>query len=445
MKALRAGLLLLIAFAVLSFGAVDVWSQSIVEIGAALLLVIWAVISWVNPEMNVRWTPLNWPLLGFVAIAGLQLLFRGTASAFLTRAELLRLAAYFIIFFLTAQAFRSRKDWSRLAWFVICFGFAVSLLGIMQHFTSGNEIYWMRRFRTDVDPFGPYVNRNDFAGFVELTLPIGLGLLLFRGVHKDLFPLLALLTIVPVSAAILSSSRGGIMSLAFEIGVLFLLAVTRTGTSRKKRRSRAAAVGLLALAAIVFVSWVGAGKAVERFSNLSHPEVTLSRRASMGRGALRIFLAHPIKGCGLGALVNVFPRYETDYDGRIVDHVHDDYLEALAEAGILGGICGLSFLWLLYREGRKNWGAEQGQFSRALHAGAIAAVCGLLLHSFVDFNLHIPANALLFLLQVSVVASPPLPPASAQRARRPSSQAERLRESLSVGQRSGSGVTPPDA
>ncbi len=434
MKLLRFALLLLIAFAVLSFGAVDVWSQSIVEAGAALLLVVWALIARFDPEATIRWSPLNWPLLGFVAIAALQLLFHGTVSAFLTRAELLRLAAYFIVFFLIAQAFRSRKDWARLAWFVICFGFAVSLLAIMQHFTSKDEIYWMRSFRTAVEPFGPYVNRNDFAGFVELTLPVGLALMLFRGVHRDLIPLLTLLTVVPISAAVLSSSRGGIMGLAFEIGVLFLLAARRRNGSRKRGNSRAIAIGMAALVAIVFVSWIGAGRAINRFSRLSHPEVSLSRRASMAGGALRIFFAHPLKGCGLGALVDVFPRYETDYDGRVVDHVHDDYLEALAEAGILGGICGLGFLWLLYREGRKNLDAEQGHFSRALHAGAIAAVCGLLLHSFVDFNLHIPANALLFLLEVSVLASPPLPPASSPRVRRQRPDTEWLGTDVSVPQ-----------
>jgi O-antigen ligase len=432
MKVLRFALLLLIAFAVLSFGAVEVWSQSILEAGAALLLVIWALIARLDPQAKIRWNPLNWPLLGLVAIAALQLLLHGTASAFLTRTELLRLAAYFIVFFLIAQAFRSRKDWSRLAWFVICFGFAVSLLAIMQHFTSKQEIYWMHRFRTDVEPFGPYVNRDDFAGFVELTLPVGVALILFRGVHKDLIPLLTLLTVVPVSAVVLSSSRGGIMSVAFEMGVLFLLAMRGRNSSRKGRHLRAVAIGMAALVAIVFVAWIGAGRAIQRFSSLSNPEVSLSRRVSMGRGALRIFFAHPIKGCGLGALVDVFPLYDTGYDGRIVDHVHDDYLEALAEAGVLGGICGLGFLWLLYREGRKNLEAEQGHFSRALHAGAIAAVCGLLLHSFVDFNLHIPANALLFLLQVSIVASPPLPPASAPRVHRPGLNAERLGHGVSV-------------
>jgi O-antigen ligase len=107
-------------------------------------------------------------------------------------------------------------------------------------------------------------------------------------------------------------------------------------------------------------------------------------------------------------LIAVFPQYETAYDGKVVDHVHNDYIEGLAEMGALGGICGLAFLWILYREARKNFWAEQGHFSRALHAGAITALSGLLLHSFVDFNLHIPSNALLFLLQAYLATSPPL-------------------------------------
>lgn len=432
MRILRLALLALLVFAVLTFGAVDVWAQSILEIGAALLLCFWALAASGNPELKIRWNAVNWPLLGFVAIAGFQLLLGGTASPFLTRTELLRLAAYFAIFFLITQAFQTRQDWSRLAWFVIGFCFAVSLFAIAQHFTSGNEIYWVQSLKSDVKPFGPYVNRNDFAGFVELTLPAGLALLIFRGVHKDLYPLLTLLTVVPIGADVLSASRGGLISLALEIIILLLLAYRRPALPGKRRKTRGMVLALASVVAITFVAWVGVDRTVSRFTSLSHPQVTLARRASMAHGAMRIFAAHPLKGCGLGALVDVFPQYDTAYDGRIVDHVHNDYLEALAEAGILGGICGIAFLWLLYREAKRNFQAEQGQFSRALHAGAMAAVCGMLLHSFVDFNLHIPANALLLLLQVSIVISPPLPSAALARPRRRDSQAEPLSETVAT-------------
>jgi O-antigen ligase len=310
-----------------------------------------------------------------------------------------------VVFFLVTQTFRQRADLVKLAWFLLILGFSVALLGIIQHFTSEGTLYWFRQLPEGGDVFGPYVNRNHFAGFIELVAPVGLALLVFRGVHRDLFPMVGLLTIVPIGALILSSSRGGIVSFAFEVGVLVLLARTRRGSER----SQFVAIGVVGLAAVVLIVWLGAGTAVERLSKTRVSDVTLTRRASMFRGAEHVFFDNPIKGAGLGTTVSVYPRYETIYDGLIVDHVHNDYIEALAETGIVGGFCGLAFLWLLYREARKSFGAEQGHFSRALHAGAIAAICGLLLHSSVDFNLHIPANALLFLLQAYLATSPPLP------------------------------------
>ena len=407
MTGVRVGICALIAFSVLSFGAVQVWSQSILEGGAALLFLYWALVACRSKDAKIQWNPLNWPLLGLIAIGLLQLLFHGTAYSFLTRLQLLKLAAYFIILFLSAQAFRSRNDLTVLAWCIILFCFAISLLTIVQHFTAGQTIYWVEPVNGS-EPYGPYVNRNHFAGFVELTLPIGLALMAFRGLRRDVMPLMALFTVVPLSALVLSGSRGGLLGFAFEIGILGWMMQKR----RALRSGRVAVVGAAVAAALFFVAWVGATRAVQRLSALRSPDVTLGRRVSMARSAVHIFLDHPLKGCGLGTMVAVFPRYETDYDGRTVDHVHNDYLEGLAEAGLLGGLCGAVFLWVLFREARKNFGAEQGHFSLGLHAGAIMAVGGMLLHSLVDFNLQLPANALLFLLQAYIVTTPALPSSS---------------------------------
>ena len=405
MKGLRIGLCGVFAFSVFAHGVVEVWSQSILEIAAAVLLVIWAWLAYREGGAVIHWSPLNWPILGLFVIGAAQLAFGGTVYAYLTRVELLKLTAYIIIFFLTAQAFRSRADLSRLAWFLLLLGFAVSLFGIIQHFTSGEKIYWVRSLPFGGDFFGPYVNRNHFAGFVELVAPVGLALMVFRGLRRDLFPMAGLLTIVPLGALILSGSRGGIVSFAFEVCVLALLARSR----RAAEGPRLVALGVVGLAAVALIAWIGADKAIERFSTVKPGEVSMSRRWSMARGGLHIFLAHPVKGTGLGTVIAAYPQFETAYDGKVVDHVHNDYVEVLADTGALGGICGLAFLWILFRDARKNFWAEQGHFSRALHAGAITAVSGLLLHSFVDFNLHIPSNALLFLLQAYLATSPPLP------------------------------------
>ena len=189
MKVIRVGLLFLFAFSVLAFGAVEVWSESLLEIGASILLISWAVVVYRDKQSTIQWSPLNWPLLGFIAVGIVQLVFRWTPNPFLTRTELLRSAAYFIIFFLVAQAFRGRADLVKLTWFLVVLGFSVALLGIIQHFTSEGTVYWYRQLLQGGDVFGPYVNRNHFAGFVELVAPVGLSLLVFRGLRRDLFPM----------------------------------------------------------------------------------------------------------------------------------------------------------------------------------------------------------------------------------------------------------------
>jgi O-antigen ligase len=406
MKLLRIGLCALIVFSVLTYGAVEVWSQSILEMGAGFLFAWWALLAFRNRDLTIIWNPLCWPLIGLLLIGVGQLTFRVTPYPFLTHVEALKLILYILIFFLSTQAFHERKDLNSLAWALMFLCFGVSLFGIVQRFTSEGTIYWFQKLTLGGDPFGPFVNRNHFAGFAELTIPVGLALMIFRGLRRDTFLLAGLLTIVPVGALMLSGSRGGIVSFAFQLVLLGLMARAR---KRGVEPPRLAALALVGLAAIALIGWLGASRAIERFSTLRAGDLPLSKRVTMIRGATQIFLRHPIAGCGLGSLVAVYPRFETLYDGLIVDHVHNDYMELFAEMGILGALCGGTFLWILYRDARKCYGAEQGHFSRSIHTAAITALCGLLLHSLVDFNLHIPSNALLFLLQAHLATVTPLP------------------------------------
>jgi O-antigen ligase len=110
-------------------------------------------------------------------------------------------------------------------------------------------------------------------------------------------------------------------------------------------------------------------------------------------------------------LQEVFPLYETSYDGLIVNHSHNDYVEALAETGVIGGLCGLVFLVFLFWMAWKILSVEGDLRSFAYHAGALVACLGLLVHAGVDFNFHIPSNALIFLLQSALASSvfPALP------------------------------------
>jgi O-antigen ligase len=400
MTVIRIGICLSVAFAVIAHGAVEPWSEAVLEAGAAALLLVWAVRASFDGEFKIVWNPLLGPLLVLWLVAALQLATGRTAYPFVTRIELLKYTALLALFFLCVQAYRTLEHWHGFVWFLLILGFCVSVFAILQHFTFNGKLYWMREIRYAGIPFGPYVNRNHFAGLVELLIPLGLAILILRAERRDQLPLVALFTLFPIGALFLSASRGGIMSLFAEIGLLAILILFRRRESKEL-----VAAGLVVVLAIALVSWLGVGRAIERFASYKTLEVSEGRRVGMLRGTWRIFLDHPVIGTGFGTLQEVFPPYETVYDGLIVNHSHNDYAELLSDTGVVGGLCGLAFLVLLVWIGWKNLTAERNAMRLAYHVGALVACSGLLVHAIVDFNFHIPSNALVFLLLAGLATS----------------------------------------
>jgi O-antigen ligase len=235
---------------------------------------------------------------------------------------------------------------------------------------------------------------------MELIVPTGLAILLLRAEKRDRMPMLTVLMLLPLGALFLSASRGGMVAMALEVGLVMLLVFFR-----HHGRQQLAAAAVVLLLAGGLVAWLGVGRALERFATFRELEVTESRRAEMLQDSWRMFVEHPIAGVGFGALREVFPRYETLYDGNAVHHAHNDYVEALAETGLIGGLIGVAFLLLWLRESWARIAGASYPADLAYHIGAAAACGGLLVHSLVDFNLHIPSNALLFLLQSALATS----------------------------------------
>jgi O-antigen ligase len=403
MSAIRTGICTLLIFAVLSFGGVETWSESIIEIGAALLFLWWGYLVAGRRAEEIRWCAVLWPLLGLEVLAVLQLAARLTVYPYLTKLELLRFTSYLLLLFLMGQAFRTPRQWRNFAWFLVLLGFAVAVFGILQDLTFNGKLYWLRVMRFGGQPFGPYVNRNHFAGLMELIIPVGLAMLAVPGVRRQQLPFVALLSALPVGALFLSASRGGIATFSCEVVVLIILLWMRRG---EKRHLFTFVIALVLAGGLV--AWLGLGQVIARFSQVQNAEVTEGRRMSMSRGALHIFRDHPLIGTGLGTTVSVYPAYETRYDGHVVDHVHNDHFELLAEMGILGGICWVAFVVMLVRLGMKNLSAHQDPIVRAIQMGALVGCIGLLFHGFMDFNLHIPANALLFYLLAGFASSNPV-------------------------------------
>jgi O-antigen ligase len=393
MKAIRLGICVLVAFAVVSFGGVESWGNLILEIGAALLFVLWAAIVALRGRAEIFGSWLFVPVLGLGAVALMQFAAGASVYPYLTKIELLRWSACALLLFLAIQSFQTKEQIKQFVWLLLSLGFAVSLFGIVQYFSSNGKIYWAVAPPTGTSPFGPFVNPNHFAGLVELVAPLGLALLFFPSRSREKVPLLLLFTIVPIGAVFLSASRAGIIVVVLEFVLLaFFSRVHRMG---RKQLLGATMIGLLAGGMVL---WLGVTKALERFEQLAHQGVSGELRVAMDEDTWRIFRDHAWTGTGLGTLIAVYPRYESFYNGTTVDHAHNDFLELLADTGLVGGLCGALFIGLLFRGGFANFQIAAGGTARALVAGPLVACAGMLLHSLVDFNLHIPSNALIFLL-----------------------------------------------
>jgi O-antigen ligase len=394
-KLLRIAICALVVFGVAAHGAVEDWARAVLETSAGLLFFLWAVRFYFSSgeEKEVVLTPLLPPLvlLAFVALG--QLLFRSTASTYITRMELNLLVADCIILFLAAQVFRTSDDWRTFVWFIMGFGFLVAIFGILQQLTFNGKLYWFREMRYGGIPFGPYVNRNHFAAFAELVIPISLVPLVLGKVRKERWYVVGIFGLLPIGALFLSASRGGVVSFGAQLGVLVLMMVLRRTGGK-----HVLAGGLILLLAFLLVSWLGVRQILDRFSSMQSLEVTAGKRASMRQDTWRIFLDHPWTGTGLGTIQTVFPAYETLYDGKVVNHSHNDYLEALAETGVAGGACCACFLGVLFFISLRQLLQLDKPFAAALHLSGLVACVGFLVHSLVDFSLHIPANALLFFL-----------------------------------------------
>ena len=403
MKIIRIGVYVLVTFAVLAFGAVEAWSESVLQIGAALLFLWWGFLMATGRGEEIRWSPVIFPLLGLELIALLQFMIPLSVYPYLTKLELLRMSSYFILLFVSGQAFRTPRQWRDFAWFIVLLGFTVSVFAVLQDLTFNGKLYWFREMRYGGMPYGPYVNRNHFAGLMELLIPVGLAMLAVPGVRRQQMPLMAVFAAMPVAALFLSASRGGIIAFGCEVIVLVILLWIRRG---EKKHVFTFLVALVLAGGLV--GWLGVGQVIQRFAQIHNPEVTEGRRVSMARGAYHIFKDHPWTGTGVGTIISVYPAYETAYDATIVDHVHDDHFELLAETGVLGILCWLTFIALLVIYGFRSVSTHQDPVVRSVQLGTLVGCAGLLVHGFVDFNLHIPANALLFYLMAGMASTNPI-------------------------------------
>jgi len=347
------------------------------------------------------------------------LVLRSASSHIKTVSHLLLLVTFLTAFYLVLLAGGDSNARKRLVYALVALGAFESFYGLVQYLTGWQQIFaYVKKYYLE-DATGTYINRNHFAGLLEMTLPftVALALRLASNLNRaaerseakarrllsarELLPLVFLLflAIAMFTALVFSRSRMGIISALASLMAIFALA----GSSSLSKRTRAAVAALFFLGVAGMVLWVGSDPAVKRFETLGHEYArTGQNRISIWRDTLTLIHQHPLFGTGLGTFSVAYTSVQSTFLTLLVDHAHCDYLEVVSELGLPGGILVFgSIFWILARTVRRYRKTED-RFEAAVCLGCIGSIAAILVHSMADFNLYIPANALVFTVTLAL-------------------------------------------
>jgi len=347
-----------------------------------------------------------------------------------------RLLATLVLLFLVASSWAATQERALfLVRAILVTGFSVALFGIVQHLTWNGRIYWLRPAPRDT-AFGPFVNHNHFAGYVEMVMPLAIVMAFhlvsrrgrrradgFEGEDEaDLaggsaafddsqeaagrwgqWTLALFAAVVLLGSLVLSGSRGGLLSAVLGGGILFA-ALWRRIRPRALAWSVAAALPILAA---LLAAWIGAdvlrmggeeGRSVER-------EASFHSRWVIWKEVARRLPEAGAAGFGLGTFEESFAPYTPRGTAQRWDRAHNDYLQIAWETGALGALFilwgGLAFGWSYVAPALRGAGHPLDLFRVAV----AVSLASLLFHSVVDFNLQIGSNAFLFALLAGLLVA----------------------------------------
>lgn len=429
---LAVGLFMAIGLSAIAFGAAVPWGMAALGMIILTLLALWAVRCAVEKRVTLSVPITVLPIALFLLYGLMQTVAvvddngrRWSISMDIESTRMtLEIGAILLVGMLLAASVLTTRE--RLGWFttfIVAFGFVMSVFGIIQYYTWNGKFFWILDPLTPPSsPFGTFINHNHFAGFIEMIVPIPLALVILRVVRREQALLFVFAAILMSVATIVSLSRGGMVSLIS--GVMFIVifglrpSMLRYEAVGEVRfplfLTRIAALLVLAFTIGAGVIWVGGDSVINRVekmdfsgevrSNEAGKETFFQSRGWIWEDTYEMIRDNWLTGVGIGAYQTAYSKY-TDRDGSlVVGQAHNDYLQVVADAGVIGGILALVFLYLL---GRDFFVAlrHRDPFIAGLALGSGGGIFALLVHSLFDFNLQMPSNALLFLVLASLVSN----------------------------------------
>ncbi len=395
-------LYVLLLFTPLARGSVHYWHHSVIEVLALLMVLSLCLEKALTGQPMRRKTDLDLPIIVLLFLSATALWFSQARADSIEALTLL--ISYVAIFFVTLYTIRSRRDVLQLVYVICGIGLLLSLVGFCKY--AGITLsFWVYDELRYPDAFisGVYGNHNHLAGYLEMVIPLMLALFLTRSRRGMTFIALAVLVILVTSCHILTLSRGGWFALGGALSLMTLVLLFHKRFRSKK------ILALLFTSFVVVIFFVLSGSDLFlRALSFTDDEVVLGigGRMIIWKGTLAMIKENIFIGIGPGTFASVFPQYQPAGSTARFYQVHNDYLHFIVELGalflpLLGWL-----LFSLFDAGRKKLRSSSRQVW-GITLGAMIGIFAILIHSFVDFNLHIPANAILFTVLAAIVVAGP--------------------------------------
>ncbi len=403
------GVLTVIVGTALAGGIVTPWSKALLAIGLLVLTVLFVVKGLHDRHLKIIVPALAWPLLAAIGLAIVQSLAWTSATGIrqslsldveATRGVLFVFVLMLLWLLLSANLVKTKEDFSALTKFLVSYGLILAFAALVLALAWQQNLDWLRPVEGG-SPFGTFVNRNHFAGYMELLLPVPIALLITHRATLENHVFYVFAAVMMGVALCFSLSRGGLISLCaqliFLVSLRSQMRVARQQGGKSTRLFQWAGVTAIFLLIVAGIIAMGAEPLIFRLAGSDFE----TDRGAIWADSWRVFRAHPLLGTGWGTFETSFPLYANDNGLNIASEAHNDYLQVLADAGLIGFGILLWFLIVLVRQ--LSWGLKSSSpQTAALVLASATGLFGLLVHSLFDFNLQLPSHALLFLLYSAI-------------------------------------------
>jgi putative inorganic carbon (HCO3(-)) transporter len=438
----------LILFTPVAFGSMELWAFSLMELGILFIIVLWAIRTGIlrlrASEKSLQSTVDNPPSpipVVFLALFLLLILFQlmplppgilkilspktfairsalslePSASSFplsffplLTQIEFfkwLTLAGLFLFLMGWRPLEQSDQTQKQLLVAVMTAGVLESLYGMFEFFSGHRHILHVAAENLVSAATGTFINRNYFAGYLLMVIPLSMGFLFSREANRagrfmgwrhwissldGKTLLIGFGVMVMILGLLFSASRMGILSLLLSFSLISLFF-----RSPWKRRSFSRGSILILGLAVLWAAWIGLDAVINRFFTASEG---LEGRWVFWANTFQIVKDFPIFGSGLGTYLQIFPMYRSFYTPQgFVSHAENDFLQLASEVGVVGfGLLSVLFFYLLTKALSGIRSLSDHEPGRYIAIGGLVGILALMFHSLVERNIQVPSNAFLY-------------------------------------------------